>query len=573
MSPGANMLASGFGAADWAIVGLYLLVLLVSGWWFARREPSGAREYFLAGRRMPAWAVAFSIIASSLSVATFLGAPQIAYGGNLAYLSANIGNLIAVGVVAAFFIPAFYRHDVTTIYELLEIRFGPGAKQGASAAFMLGRVFASGARVYIAAIPLAMILFGPEASTNPAYLIAAIVALCLAGVLYTLVGGIASVIWTDVIQTVVLVGSAAAGLALLIWRVPASAGEIWAALSTGGPGGASKLTVFSPGIDPSASGWGFDPAASFTVLTAVLGWSLLNMAAYGTDHDLAQRMLTCRSAVKGSRSAVAAIVLSIPIVLLFSAIGLMLWVFYQRPDLMGAGAPGYPPTDSDRVFLTFILREMPPGLSGLMVAGLFAVALGSLNSAVNAMAATSVRDFYTHLRPGQSDRHYLLAGRWAVAGWGVVMGAFATMCIWWRGSTGLIEFALGVMTFAHSGLLAVFLCALFTRRGTTASVLAALVTGFVCVLAFQPPVWLGLGSLWPGLLPACGVEGAVAAGTPGGAGSTSGAGAVGGAHTVASLKAAWPWLAWASPWQMLLATGLALAVCVLPGGGRRTLRA
>lgn len=515
--------ATGFRALDWAVVGGYLLLLLLSGLWFARREPTGAREYFLAGRRMPTWAVAFSVIASSLSVATFLGAPQLAYAGNLTYLSANLGNVLAVVVVALFFIPAFYRYDCTTIYELLEIRFGPRAKQAASLAFMVGRVFASGARVYIAAIPLAMILFGVEASDKPGYLVAAIITLATVGVLYTLVGGIASVIWTDVIQTVVLLGAVSAGLVLILLRIPVPLSEVWQALLSGGAGGSSKLTVFSLGIDPAEPHWGFDRSAPFTVLTAIFGWSLVNMAAYGTDHDLAQRMLTCKSAVKGSRSAIVAIVLSIPIVLLFSAVGLLLWVLYQRPDLMGDAAPRYAAGSDDRVFLTFILRELPAGLSGLMVAGLFAVALGSLNSAINAMAATSIRDFYQHALPGRTDRHYMLAGRWASAGWGAVLAGFACLCIAWRGQTGLIEFALGVMTFAYSGMLAVFLTALFTRRGTSASVIAALVTGFVIVACFQG--WGPLGHL-----------------------------------------------KLAAPWVMLIATGAALVVCALPRGSQRFLR-
>jgi SSS family solute:Na+ symporter len=524
---------SRFAALDWAVVAGYLLLLLISGIWFARREPSGAREYFLAGRRMPAWAVACSVIASSLSVATFLGAPQIAYDGNLTYLSANLGNVLAVVVVAIFFIPVFYKHDCATIYELLEIRFGPLAKHAASLAFMVGRVFASGARVYIAAIPLAMILFGLEASNQPLPLIAAIAVLCTVGVLYTLVGGIASVIWTDVLQTLVLLVAVGAALLLLISRVPAPLGEVFTALGSGMPDGSSKLTVFTLGIDPAKPGLGFDPDAAFTVLTAILGWSLVNMAAYGTDHDLAQRMLTCKSAAQGSRSAIVAILLSIPIVLLFSVIGLMLWVFYQRPDLMGAASPGQAPTGSDRIFLAFILTQLPPGLSGLMVAGLFAVALGSLNSAINAMAATSVRDFYQHARPGRSDRHYMLAGRWASAGWGLVLALFACLCIRWRGETALIEFALKVMTFAYSGLLAVFLTALFTRRGNSASVVAALFTGFVVVAAFEP--WSPLRQLLPT--------------------GEGGAGGAGGAP-----------FRLAAPWVMLIATAAALAVCALPRG-------
>lgn len=537
------ILASGFGAWDWAVLGGYLLLLLVSGIWFARREPSGANEYFVANRRMPAWAVAFSIIASSLSVATFLGVPEQALRGDLTYLSTNIGGILAVFVVAWVFIPAFYRNNVTTVYELLERRYGPGAKYAASAAFMVGRVFASGARTYMAAMPLAMLIFGVDAAEKPAYLAGAIAILAAVAVLYTLVGGIASVIWTDVLQTIVMVGAVVAAVVLLLHRIPAPWEELVAAWRSGGTGGTSKLSVIQLGLEVGKPGLGFDPAAKFTVLTAVLGFMLLNLAAYGTDHDMAQRMLTCKSSVHGGRSAIAAIFMGIPIVALFAFVGLLLFIFYQRPELMGRAGPQSVPPQGVSTFLWFIFRELPTGLSGVMVAGLFAVGLGSLNSAINAMAATFVKDFYMRFAPGRSDVHYLKASRWAVAGWGIVLAAFAVFCIFWKRSrpdTTLIDFALSVMTFAYGGLVAVFLAALFTRRGNTISVIAALVTGFLVVLAFQSGFWAWIGDQIPSLFvgirrPLSGLE----------------------------VEKAWPWLHVAFAWHMLFATAAAFVVCVL----------
>ena len=527
---------SGMAGLDWIVIVIYMLLLLASGIWMARKEPEGAREYFVASRRMPAWAVGFSIIASSLSVATFIGAPQQSYAGDLTYLSTNIGGIVAIGIVALFFIPAFYKANVTTVYELLEQRMGRGAKHAASAAFMVGRVFASGARVYIAAIPLAMILFGADRADDPFSLSIAIIVLSAVAVVYTLIGGIASVIWTDVVQVIVLLGAVFAGIGIIISRIPVPLSEVWHALgNTLPPGGAagsgSKLTIFKSGLAPSG---GVDWPANYTILTAICGFSLLNLASYGTDHDMVQRMLTCKTAVKGGRSAFIAICMGVPIVATFLAIGLLLHVFYQRPDLMGSAAPATPPVSSERVFLAFILQELPAGLSGVMVAGIFAVGLGSLNSAINAMAATLVRDFYTHLAPNRTDRHYLAAGRWATALWGLVLAGFAIVCIFWKKSnpdTKLIDFALGVMNFAYSGLLAVFLCAIFTRRGSSRSAIAALLTGFVVVLLLQPAVW----KQWTPYLP------------------------LSRAADIAAFNLAFPW-------HMLIASGLAFAVCCL---GRR----
>ena len=517
--------------ADAAVLLGYCALIVFSGILFARREAKTTGEYFLAGRRMPMWAVAVSIIATSLSAATFIGAPEQSYKGDLTYLSTNIGGIIAVIIVAIFFIPAFYKHNCTTIYELLERRFGPGAKYAASAAFMIGRVFASGARIFIGAIPFAMILFGPTKAAEPQYLIVCIGLMCAVGVVYTLVGGIASVIWTDVIQTIVLVTAVIAAIIVLFVKINLPIGELWSYLSTAGPNGSSKLTVVTTGLKP------FDPAAQFTLLTAIFGFALLNVAAYGTDHDMVQRMLTCKNAVQGSRSVLVSMAIGVPLVAMFLTVGLLLFVYYQHTlplrawsERPGAFPRAEPPPDSAQVFLNFILKDMPPGLAGLMLAGLFAAGIGSLISAINAMAATAIKDFYTRLAPNRDERHYLKASRIAVAGWGLILGAFAVLCVFWKASspnTTLIGLALSVMTFAYAGLLAVFLTALFTNRGSTRSVIASLLTGFITIALLQAPIW----KLWTSAL----------------FGPTS---------SIATLELAFPW-------HMTIGTTLALIVCLL----------
>lgn len=522
----------------------YCALLVITGFVFARRQSKSTGEYFLANRRMPMWAVSVSIIATSLSAATFIGAPEQSYRGDMTYLSANIGGLIAVIVVAAFFIPAYYRHNCTTVYELLERRFGPSSKYATSAAFMVGRTFASGARIYIGAIPFAMIMFGADKAAKPEYMIASIAALCIVGVFYTLLGGIASVIWTDVIQTVVLVTAVIAAIILLYNKIGMPLGDLWSYLGTAGPNGTSKLTVLKLGLDFSKPNLGFDPSASFTLLTAVTGFALLNTAAYGTDHDMVQRMLTCKSARQGSRSVLTSIAIGVPIVAMFLVVGALLHAYYTHPfvadlePIVGDSAVGIDPAinlppKSDQVFLKFILTGMPPGLAGLMLAGLFAAGIGSLNSAINAMAATFIKDFYTRWFPPTDTRdehHYLAMSRYAVAGWGLILGLFAVGCVYWKSSspsTTLIDLALSVMTFAYTGLLAVFLTALFARRGNTRSVIAALITGFVVIALFQPAIW----RFWTGTL-------------------------FGPASGIATLTLAFPW-------QMTIGTALAFAVCCL----------
>ncbi|MFT5424280.1 MAG: SSS family solute:Na+ symporter [Phycisphaerales bacterium] len=488
-----------FGRTDWAVLAVYFLILVGSGIWFSRKKQQNTEDYFLGGRSMPVWAVAVSIVATSMSAVSFIGAPGAAYSGDLTYLATNIGMILAAVVIAFGFIPVFYRSGSQTIYGVLETRYGPAAKLAASIAFMLGRVLASGARIYIGAIPASMLLFGVEHGLEPTNLLIAISIMTAVGIGYTLIGGIASVIWSDVLQMGILLGACLVAVILILLRLEAPIGEVFSALQVGVPAttdpetgevlveAASKLTLFDLRLDPSLP---------YSVLACFIGFTLLGIGSYGTDQDLAQRMLTCKDAKAGARSVIAGILLGIPSVALFSVVGLLLWAFYQRPEMFGAGGPTQAPSDDRQVFLEFILTQMPPGLTGLMMAGLFAAGLSSLNSAINAMSSTFIADIYRPLRPGRDEHHYLNMGRLGVLGWGLVLGGFACVCVYWQRQHGedvdggdLLLFALGVMTFAYAGLIAVFFSALFTKRGSSASVIAALVTGFVVVLLLQPMFW------------------------------------------------------------------------------------
>lgn len=486
-----------FGRTDWAVLGAYLLILVGSGVWFNRKKQTSTEDYFLGGRSMPSWAVAVSIVATSMSAASFVGVPDSSYAGNLTYLATNVGMVLAAVVIAFCFIPVFYRSGAQTIYGVLETRYGPAAKLSASLAFMLGRVLASGARIYIGAIPASMVLFGVDQGIEVQNLLVAISIMTAVGIAYTFIGGVASVIWSDVLQMGILLSACLVAVVLILLRLEVPIGDVFEALQAGGPpsvdlvtgaeSATSKLTVLD---------WRLDPSLPFTVLTCVIGFTLMGIGSYGTDQDLAQRMLTCKDARAGARSVVAGILMGIPSVALFLLVGLLLWVFYQRPDMFAGEAERAVPAQGQKVFLDFILTQMPPGLTGLMMAGLFAAGLSSLNSAINAMSSTFVADVYRPLRPGRDERHYLQVGRVGVMAWGLVLGGFACVCVFWQRRDGafieggaLLGFALGVMTFAYAGLIAVFFSALFTKRGSSASVIAALLTGFVAVLLMQPMTW------------------------------------------------------------------------------------
>ncbi len=506
-------MAPSFTAVDWIVVAAYLGAVVGLGLAWSRRQ-SGQGEFFLAGRSIPMWAAAISVLATAQSAATILGVPEKSFTGDLTYMSGLLGSLIAVVIAARFFVPAYYRHGVTSVYELLGREFGPASQGAASAMFMIGRALADGARLYMAAIPLALIVFG---HTEPRALFPSIVMIMTATAAYTLAGGIRAVIWTDVLQAGVYVGAVVAAIVLL-WRwIPLGPAELVEALRRSPDG--NKLAVIDAGFDLR------DPAMlarPFNLWAVLLGLSLLNLAAFGTDQDLVQRTLTCRDASRGGWSLVLSYVLSWPVVALLLLVGLLLHVYYRRPDIMGPGPPAGAVIASRDVFVKFIMEAMPPGLRGLMVAGILAAAMSTLSSALNAMSSTTVADFYRRAAGGAARRE-LVVGRAAVAGWAAVLAAVACFCVWWQrhSELQLVDFALNVMVFAYSGLLAVFLAAIFTRRGNSRSAIAALVTGFSCVLLMQ-------GAAWDAWAPQ-----------------------------------AWRGVRLAFGWQMLVATTAAFAVCCL----------
>ncbi len=463
-------------AGDWCVLGVYA-ALLAGGALLVRRRAADARDYFVGHGQMPSWAVSISILASAISVASVLGAPDAAYGGDLTYLIGNLGAVAAVVVVALVFIPRYYRERVVTVYQLIDHAYGPRARAACSASFLIGRLLASGVRLYFAALPLAALFTGGvQDQTLP--MILAVAVLSAVAISYTLAGGISSVIWTDVMQFAVTALAMAGAAAVVLHALPGSLSDTVHALAQAQTHGHSKLLV----VDTS-----FDLGRSWTLWTALTGVFLLNLAAYGADQDLAQRMLTCRNAWEGGKSALLAIVINIPIVLTFLAIGLALYAIYVLPASLGHAAPADAPAGKERVLVSFLIHRMPGGLRGLLLCGIIASAFTSHLSGITAMASAAVNDFYRPWRPGRDERHYLATGRWAVVASGVALAAVAVAAIFWQraSSLGLLDFAMSVMTIPYCGLLGVFLCALLTARGSGGSAICALLAGMAACVALQ----------------------------------------------------------------------------------------
>jgi Na+/proline symporter len=488
-------MTSHFTALDWAIVGGYVLVLAAAGL-LSTRGQRDAEDYFLAGHRVPIWLVAVSVLSTTQSAATFLGAPDYGYRGDYTYLASYLGPLLAAVLVSKFLIPRFYALGVTTVYELLRHRFGPVAMRAAGGMYLVGRIFASGARLYLAAIAVSMIMF---MNIAPANVLLASALLVVLGLAFTFIGGLRSIIWSDLVQVLLYVGAALVVFFLLWTSIPATTAEIVAGLAAT-PDGGNKLRMLD---------FSLDLTQPFSLLATVTGITLLFFASMGLDQDITQRFLACRDAREGSRALYASVWASIPVVLLFLIIGSLLYVFYDRPDLMGgaagASAAGTFGGEKITIFMHYILTQVPPGVRGFVAVGVLAAA--AVNSGLISMASVAIQDFYRPWveRSGgeRPEKHYVRAGRVAMILLAVALLGMSLLCFYWQRytETPLLNFALGVMTFAYSGLLGVYFTALFTSRGSSASVCWALAAGFVAIGLQQSYIVdvLGLPSSWKSL--------------------------------------------------------------------------
>ncbi|MBN2721888.1 MAG: sodium:solute symporter [Campylobacterales bacterium] len=462
---------SAFSTIDWVIFGIYFLLVIVSSVWLSRVKVKTSRDYFISEKSLPMFAVAISVLATSQSAATFLGAPESSYGNNLTFVGFFFSALLAVVIVAKVLVPRFYEIGAITVYELLEKRYSPRAKRDAGVMFLVGRLFASGARLYIGALAVSMILFSDIAATH---IIFAIIILMSGSLGYAYFGGIKSIIMADIVQVIIYIGAALFIIYHLFSALGGDIGVIYSTLEA-----SDKLKI----VDFSLSG-------SYNFWALISGLLLLNIAAYGLDQDMTQRILTCKDKNEGARSLIVSILITIPTAFLFLVIGLLLYLFYQHPELSGFGNEINQSFAGEKIaiFMTYILHELPDGFKALATIGVVATTFTSTSSVLGAMSSVAVTDIYKPMFAGKSEKHYLKASRAGVLVSALLLSLMAILSYYWQRSSDipLLDFALGVMVFAYAGLLGVYGAALWTKRGDEKSVRYALIGGFMTVLFLQP---------------------------------------------------------------------------------------
>lgn len=456
---------------DLLVITAYMIGVTAFGWYFGRKQKD-IRDYFLSDREVPWWALAGSIVATETSTVTFISVPAFAFamnargeGGNLTFLQLVIGYLIGRLIIVALFIPLYFKGELFTVYQVLDKRFGGHVKRTAASLFLITRSFADGIRLFATALVL-VALTGWSDPTS-------ILIIGAVTILYTYLGGMSAVIWTDVIQLVIYVAGAVVAAAVLLMRIPGGWGEV---VAVGNEFHKFQLLDFS-----------FELARSYTFWSGVIGGAFLTTATHGTDQLMVQRYLCSRNARQATGALLASGVVVFAQFVLFLLIGVMLFVFYHDFPILPADVA----TRADRVFPHFIVTQLPHGLVGLVIAAIFAAAMSTLSSSLNSSAATAVTDFYRPLlAPDRSDRHYLNVSRGFTAFWGVVQILVAVVAITMH--QRVVDAVLSIASFTNGPILGVFFLGALTKRVGRIGALSGIIAG-IAVMIF---VWAQLQVSW-----------------------------------------------------------------------------
>ncbi len=439
---------------DITIIAGYLLTIIAIGIWCGRSEEN-LEDYFLGGRRVGWVAILLSIVATEASALTFIGTPAFAYNHNWTYIQLLIGTIIARFIIAGLFIKQFYRYKVFTVYEYLSRRFGTGSKNWCSAVFLVTRILASGVRLFGASIIVSV-----ATGLSP---LNSIIIIATAAVLYTVIGGIKAVIWTDACQAIIFIAGGLAALFFIYQDIPNGWEGI---LNINRYLSKFKILDFS-----------LNYRAAYTIWAGIIGSTFLTLATHGTDQDLVQRMLTAKDYHRSKRALILSGFADIPIVILFLAIGSLLFAYYQAVPTPGI------PDKADDIFPYYIIHHLPTGLLGLLIASVFAAAMSSIDSALNSLSTTWINDFYRpYIKKNAPERHYLTMAKVSTALFGLSLVFIAFLS---RDTQQVLILGLKIGTFTYGALLGVFLLGFLTKRGNDMGNATSIVVSIIAMLLIE----------------------------------------------------------------------------------------
>lgn len=487
---------------DILVIIAYFCAIFGIGLYVGRKQES-LESYALGNRNLPWWAILASILAAEISAATFLGAPGEGFAlRNFTYAQLAIGTILGRIIVGRLFLKPYYQYHVVSIYEYLEKRFGLTTRRWASATFLLSRVLASGTRLFFAGILLViayMMITGQDSAGKMETVIiyiAALTFITIATAVYTTLGGLKAVVWTDVLQASILAISLVTTIGVLLFSI--KAGGSWSTAwdticyhlgnKDYNPCQINNLKPWAL-FDTGITGQGLMEdirnilSSEYTLWSAVLGSTFITMATHGTDQDMVQRMLAAPDSKKGARAVILSGLMDMPIVLIFVSCGMLLFVYFAQNGIT-------PPEKQIEIFPWFIIHCLPAGVRGLLVAALLATAMGSLSTALNALATTATKDWYVDVfRPQSSAKEQLRAVRWLTVLFAtllIVVGAATAWLTVMDPTVRILPIALGIFGYTYGSLLGVFLLGMLTKsRGNDTGNTLAMIAGFMTVITLE----------------------------------------------------------------------------------------
>ncbi|WP_138431796.1 sodium:solute symporter [Fodinibius saliphilus] len=441
----------GFSIIDYVVIVVYLIGVAALGIYAAGRQ-SSTSDYFMGGKGLPWWAVMFSVVATETSTLTFISIPAVAYGGNLTFLQITLGYIVGRFLVSVLLLPAYFEGKQTTAYQFLANRFGSSMRNAASTTFMVTRLLADGVRLFATAIPLAIILRLGGAFTGwgdiELYLLS-ITAISVITLIYTLIGGIKAVVWMDVMQMGVYIGGAVLAIGVMYGELPEGiAGAVAIAADAG------KTQILDFGFGQPFTDFIAQP---YTFFTALIGGAIFSIASHGTDQLIVQRLLTTRDVKDSQRALVwSGVVVALQFGL-FLFIGLLLYSFYDAQTAQQLGL-----ATTDEIFAKFIVEQLPVGLSGLIIASLFAAAMSSLSSSLNSLASSTTLDLYKpYFGQDNTPEEDLRISRIITMVWAFILTGSAFFFAYLQLQEGerpaVVELGLGIASYTYGGLLGAFL--------------------------------------------------------------------------------------------------------------------
>lgn len=465
---------------DWFVIILYLAGITGLGLWFGR-DQKNTRDYFLGSKNTPWWGIGFSIVAAETSALTIISVPAMAYGGNIAFIQVIIGYVIARILLAIVLVPHYFKGEIYSPYQLLETAFGPPARRVAGGMFLMSETLAAGVRVYVASIPI-QLMFGKKllsmGTGDP--ILGSIVIFIVISLVYTYIGGVKAVIWTDAVQFVLFLAGGIFTLVYIPQMFDGGFAEAWDRAAK-----AAKLEWFNGNFSFAA------PNNTFNIWMGVIGGTFVVLSSHGAEQLIVQRVLACRNVSDGRKALVLSAVMILPLFLIFLLVGAMLFVLYKQiplPTAIPEASPGI--KKNDFIYPIFMVYQVPPILRGFLIVSILAAAMSSVSSALTSLSSVSTMDFYKPFaRKDRDEAYFLRFSKWSTVGWAAALILVAYLS---RHVEYVLNAAFSLRGLTSGALLGGLALAIFFKSKRSAPAVTGMLAAVVVMIGVSLLRWDGI---------------------------------------------------------------------------------